>query len=186
MNKIIDKYTYIIPISDKAIKSPDNSLEEKSVALDNKAISENRSVKKSKNQRKKMSKGCSSLDVISNESMSIKSATKENKTNFSDPSKTFNNETRNSGRRRIKYTKLYELTEIPEKCDIHSSFSPISSKVQENYVSPEEETVYRPELVNSCITVMNKRLVVKSSVEPIAPVDTKMSKLLIGTKYESY
>jgi hypothetical protein len=116
----------------------------------------------------------------------IEPTVKINKTNFNTISKSFNWKTQKSGKKQIKYTKLYDLTELLERPNIYVCHTSRSSSAQEKHANPQRESINRPKLVNTCIIVMNKRTVDKSSVEPIAPADTTRSKLLIGTKYELY
>lgn len=102
------------------------------------------------------------------------------KTNCNADSSGFISKTQRLGKKRIKYTKLYALTEIPERSDTYTRCIPKSSGAEERLANPGGETVNITELKSSCSTDMNKKVEDKSSVEPFAPVDTTRSKFLIG------
>jgi hypothetical protein len=141
-------------------------------------------LKTSKHYWEKVSTICSNIENVS--LVERTRITENNKTDYNANFRGLNSKTQKSGKKHNKYTKLYDLTELPERSNIYACRTSRSSTAQENHASPLGETVNRPELVNSCVIVMSKRVVDKSSVEPIAPVDITKSKLLIETKYESY
>lgn len=132
------------------------------------------SFKTSKNYRKKMFKICSGIEDIS----LVKRIVDKNETNASLNPKGVHLKSQKSRKSRIKYTKLYELTEIPDRSNIHTYYKPTSSNVHKMLVSPQENFVDKPSFVK-CYTISSNEIAEKSSVEPITPVLASKSKLFI-------
>lgn len=147
-------------------------------------------VKTPTNKRKKIQK-LGSRDVLLKEPLAVKNSANKNQTHFSDRSRSLNSKTQHTGRIRIKYTKLYELTEIPDRSSILTCCTPKTLlNMDEIYINPPEKTVDKLVLVNS-YTVLNK----ENNVQFIGrenhlctskqPVVTSQSKFLMCIKYNT-
>jgi hypothetical protein len=128
-------------------------------------------LKTSKNYRKKASKIRSGTEDIS----LVKRIVDKNETNSSLSLGGLHSKKQELRKSRIKYTKLYELTEIPDRANIHTC--QISSNVHKMLISPQRKSVDKPLLLKKY--TLNNEIVEKSPVKPITPVDTSRSKLLI-------
>jgi hypothetical protein len=111
--------------------------------------------KTSKNKRKKILKAGLG-DVILKEPLTVKNPANKNQAYFSDIPRSLNSKTQNKKRIRIKYTKLYEITELPDKFSIPTYCTPKTPpNMDKIHINPRRESVDKLELVNN-YTVLNK------------------------------
>lgn len=167
-----DRESKILEDIPKSAEDVQNKIEKTATATDVKIKKQPDDLPKtSKNFRKKMSKICSGLEDVS---LVERTAEQDQTNSMAKPRDSKTQKTRKS---RIMYTKLYDLSEIPDKSNIRAGCTPRSSNVEEIHIIPGEKCVDEPQLIN-CHTVLNdEKIVKKSSVEQT--IDSTKSKTFI-------